>query len=131
MVEPGRVQERRPAGLLRVPFVRRCLMDFDDGASSSAFLVNINVLGAYLAVDKEKMPSLGQAVMCHFNLPDSEREVVARGVVAWLNPRQQHPVHSLPPGIGVKFLQISPEDQGRIERLVEEYVSRQTRGRTD
>ena len=39
-------------------------------------------------------------------------------------PRQQHPVHSLPPGFGVKFEPLGPEDRRSIEDVVDEYVRR-------
>ena len=41
-------------------------------------------------------------------LPESEREASVDGSVAWLNPQQQHPVHSLPPGFGVQFTGTGP-----------------------
>ena len=34
-----------------------------------------------------------------FTPPHKDYEVVLQGTVTWLNPRQQHPVHSLPPGL--------------------------------
>ena len=55
-----RTVERRNNGLLRVPFIRRCAVAFDDGTSVSTFTVNINVLGAYVA--RDQMPQLSQAV---------------------------------------------------------------------
>jgi Tfp pilus assembly protein PilZ len=111
------------AALLRVPFVRRCDLAFDDGTSASAFLVNINALGVYVAHDA--MPKLGQGVRVQFSLPDSERELSLRGSVVWLNPGQQHPVHSLPPGFGVKFLGVPDEDIRGIERVITDYNARQ------
>jgi Tfp pilus assembly protein PilZ len=117
----------RKAVLLRVPFVRRCAVTFDDGRSWSAFIVNINVLGVYIAHDE--MPGLGKAVRVQFSFPDSERELSLEGKVAWLNPRQQHPVHSLPPGFGVKFRDVSPEDVRSIERVITEYKGRNPGGR--
>jgi Tfp pilus assembly protein PilZ len=119
-------EERRSGGALRIPFVRRCNVEFEEGATVSAFLVNINVLGAYLALDD--MPRLGQRVVCRFRLPETEQEVTIGGVVAWTNPRQQHPVHSLPPGFGVGFRQLTDENRSRIEGIVREYLMRQTRG---
>ena len=112
--------DRRYSGLLRVPFVRLCSLAFDDGKTADAFIVNINVLGAYLA--RDEMPTLGQNVSCRFTMPGSERPIAVRGVVVWLNPRQQHPVHSLPPGFGLKFADLTSDDRERIERVVEEYV---------
>jgi Tfp pilus assembly protein PilZ len=113
--------ERRSHGLLRVPFVRRCVLDFSGGGSIQAFLVNINVLGAYVA--RDELPSLGQSVLCRFQVPGTMREMTLAGVVAWVNPRQQHPVHSLPPGFGLKFHGMSADDQRRIEQLIEDYVA--------
>ena len=116
------LSEERPAekaALLRVPFVRRCQLSFDDGTSASAFLVNINALGVYVAHDA--MPRLGQGVRVQFSLPDTERELSLHGSVVWLNPRQQHPVHSLPPGFGVKFKDVSEEDIRHVERVITDY----------
>jgi hypothetical protein len=132
--------ERRSSGLLRVPFIRRCNLSYADGKTSSAFIVNINVLGAYVARDdlplavprvetdgpstKDEMPELGQLVHCRFALPDQACEVAVDGVVSWLNPRQQHPVHSLPPGFGIRFQGLSPDAYAAIQSLVEEYLAR-------
>ncbi len=126
MSGPGDKKERRTGGALRVPFVRRCTVDFPNGTKATAFIVNINVLGAYVALDE--MPGLGQPVTCRFQMPESEHEVVVQGVVAWTNPSQPHPVHSLPPGFGVGFRALSDENRGRIETIVNDYVARQGKG---
>jgi Tfp pilus assembly protein PilZ len=122
----GDKEERRTGGALRVPFVRRCAIDFPNGAKATAFIVNINVLGAYIALDD--IPGLGQPVTCRFQMPESEQEVLVQGVIAWTNPSQPHPVHSLPPGFGVGFRDLAEENCGRIESIVTEYVTRQGRG---
>ena len=49
--------------------------------------------------------------------------------MTWLNPRQQHPVHSLPPGFGVKFDGVSAEDVRSIERVIADYEARNPAGR--
>jgi hypothetical protein len=150
---PGPRTERRSSGLLRVPFIRRCNLRYDDGRSSSAFIVNINVLGAYVARDDvplaapgkpgrrrgkgagaeataiapppgEPMPELGQLVHCRFELPERACAVALDGIVSWLNPKQQHPVHSLPPGFGIKFQGLSLDAHTCIQDLVEEYLAR-------
>ena len=115
------------AAPLRIPFVRRCTLVFDDGVEASAFLVNIYVLGVYVAHDE--MPRLGLGVRVQFSLPDSERELSLGGSVVWVNPRQQHPVHSLPPGFGVKFRGLSAEDIRSIERVITDYKARNPAGR--
>jgi Tfp pilus assembly protein PilZ len=93
-----------------------------DAPVGHAFLVNINVLGTYVA--RDDMPHLGEPVTIRFRTPDTEREVEVHGLVAWLNPRQQHPVHSLPPGFGVSFRDLSDDNRRAIENVVEEYVAR-------
>ena len=112
----------RKAVPLRVPFVRRCEMAFDDGLSGSGFLVNINLRGVYIAYDE--MPTLGQGVKVRFSVPDSDIELSLDGAVAWLNPRQQHPVHSLPPGFGLQFRGLTAEDADVIERVIADYHAR-------
>jgi Tfp pilus assembly protein PilZ len=101
-------------------------VDFEEGATISAFIVNINNQGAYVALDE--MPRLGHKVVCRFRLPETEQELTIDGVVAWTNPRQQHPVHSLPPGFGVGFRGLTEENRSRIESIVREYLMRQNRG---
>jgi hypothetical protein len=114
--------ERRTNGLARVPFIRRCALAFDDGTSSSTFTVNINVLGAYVA--RDQMPRLHQTLTVTLATPGKDAQLLLRGVVTWLNPRQQHPVHSLPPGFGVKFEALSPEDRRCIEGIVDDFLRR-------
>jgi Tfp pilus assembly protein PilZ len=123
MVSVRTEEKRRAGGAIRVPFVRRCRIDWDEGRSESAFIVNINLLGAYVA-DDTLLP-LGLRVVFRFHVPGSEREVVADGVVAWRNPRQQHPVHSLPAGFGVAFRGLNQDACERIEKIVLDYLARQ------
>jgi Tfp pilus assembly protein PilZ len=124
MAAPSKDEKRRAGGAIRVPFVRRCQLDYSGGESESAFIVNINVLGAYVANDV--MPPLGRQVVFRFHIPGSEREVVVDGLVAWTNPQQEHPVHSLPAGFGVAFRALSSEARDRIEQIVFDYLARQS-----
>ena len=123
MTVPKDAEKRRAGGAIRVPFVRRCQIDFQGGRSASAFIVNINVLGAYVAHDV--MPPLGQEVVCRFQVPGREGVVRIDGVVAWTNPVQEHPVHSLPPGFGVAFRSLDGEPRERVENVVFDYLARQ------
>ncbi|HVR70777.1 MAG TPA: PilZ domain-containing protein [Vicinamibacteria bacterium] len=121
---------------VRVPFVRRCRLEFEDGRTGSAFLVNVNVNGAYIARDDlgrpkdfvqapaADLPRLHEAVRCVFQLPGRDRDVVVDAVVSWVNPRQQHPVHGLPPGFGLSFQQMSKKDRDAITWLVNDYLAR-------
>lgn len=100
-------------------------MSFPDGRTGTAFLVNVSVVGAYLALDEA--PPLGAPLSVAFTVPGNSREIEAPSAVVWLNPRQQHPVHSLPPGVGVKFQQLSEADRARIETFVKEHASAKAR----
>jgi hypothetical protein len=130
MTEPmgPRREERRSSGVLRVPFVRRCSVDFGEAPALSAFVVNINILGAYVASNTEAKP--GQPVTCRFRVPGNELDVSASGIVAWLNPIQRHPVHSLPPGFGIRFVDLSEPAKKVIEGIVRDYVTLHTRRRS-
>ena len=109
----------------RVPYVRRCSVAARDGHERSVFIVNINGQGVYLADDV--MPAIGEPMRLRFRTPDSEQEIDAEGVVAWLNPNQLHRVHSLPPGYGIRFSVLPPGARASVERIVEEYLARNPR----
>jgi hypothetical protein len=117
-------RERRSSGLIRVPFVQLCHLDLEgEGEPRRAFLVNINILGAYVAEDSP--PPVGQALRCRFRTPDNDLEMCVDAVVVWINGHQQHPVHSLPRGFGLEFKNVSPESLERLKGIVRDYVSRQ------
>ena len=124
MSDPSRpAEKRRAGGAIRVPFVRRCRLEYGGRVDEGSFIVNINVLGVYVAQDV--MLPLGQKVGVRFPEPGSEREIVAEGVVAWRNPQQEHAVHSLPPGFGIAFRAVSADAKRRIEQIVDAYLDRQ------
>lgn len=120
MPEGGQGRSGNPAH--RIPLVRKCQLTYPDGRPGTAFIVNLSVVGAYLAMDE--IPPLGAQLSVDFTFPDNSREIKASSAVVWLNPRQQHPVHSLPPGVGVKFKGLSEADRARIETFVKDYVAR-------
>jgi Tfp pilus assembly protein PilZ len=105
-----------------VPFVRACSL-WTGGEPLSAFIVNINVLGAYL--ESDEIPAVGTVIAIRFRVPGNEIETEIRGAVAWVNPKQQHLVHSLPPGFGMRFVGLPDAARARIETIVAEYAARQ------
>ncbi len=115
--------DRRASGLLRVPFVRACSLVLEGVSTEGAFIVNINVLGAYLSSDR--IPGLANRLTIRFQTAESEHEIEVAGEVSWVNPHQQHPVHSLPPGFGMKFTSLSDDARQRIESIVRAYTERQ------
>ena len=115
-------EKRRSSGQLRIPYVRRCRMEWADGRESEAFLVNVNVLGAFVADDVLAKP--GERVTCRVGLRNSERGMRIETLVAWVNAQQNHPVDSLPRGYGIRFQDLSADNFERLRLLVEDYVSR-------
>ncbi len=105
-----------------MPYVRRCELRNEDGTRETALIVNINVLGAYVA--SERPARLGQAMGLRFGVPGRAPEVEVHGVVAWINQRQEHPVHSLPLGFGLRFATLDEQARRRIEAVVADYVRR-------
>lgn len=116
---PAKPARRSP---FRVPFVRKCRIAFSDGNSREVFIANINEYGAYLADDV--MPQGGQGMTLRFKLPGNETDVEAMGAVAWINPMQQHPVHSLPAGYGVQFDPLKEPLLSFVLEVVQEYLKR-------
>jgi Tfp pilus assembly protein PilZ len=126
-------RDRRQAG--RVPLVRRCTLVLDDGGVLPALLVNINLSGAYVARDDLGGPppvafdgrvAVGRRLTCRVRLPEREEEVELGGIVSWVNPRQAHPVHSLPPGFGLIFDRVDTRAAAAIERVMAEAARRPT-----
>src|SRR4030095_2294755 len=115
--------ERRAEG--RVPFVRRCALTLPDRREARALIVNINTTGAYLAQD-DLGAGAGAWSPCGLRLPGRADELDVRGVVTWVNARQPHPVHSLPPGFGLTFQDLSPRARAAIEELVADAARRKT-----
>jgi hypothetical protein len=118
-VKAGRSKVRTP---FRVPFVNRCSIEFSDGQRRSVFTADINEYGAYIADDV--MPRAGQGMSLRMKSPGSETEIEATGAVAWLNPKQQHPVHSFPPGYGVKFDPLREAFRLAVDAAVRKYLKR-------
>ena len=116
--------ERRSSGLLRVPFVQACRLAFSDGRALTGFLVNINILGAYVAAEHGQFPALGETLVCSFRTPENDIELMIPCAVAWVNAHQSHPVHSLPPGFGVRFDALAGTDLRRVQDVVDAYIKR-------
>lgn len=125
--------ERRQAG--RVPFVRRCTLELDDARVVPALLVNINLAGAYVArddlggapaVELDGLVTVGRRLVCRVRMPERGVELEVGGVVSWVNARQPHPVHSLPPGFGLTFDRVDARAAAEIERVLVEAASRPT-----
>jgi hypothetical protein len=112
---------------LRVPLLQTCRLEVGE-LRLPAFVVNINVLGAYVSAENAPFlslfPRLGDPVVCWLRR-DGEVEMPIRGTVAWINTQRRAP--RLPPGFGIRFEPLADDDRRWIERMVEEYVRWQPR----
>jgi hypothetical protein len=104
--------------LWRVPFVRRCRVEWG-GNTGDALCCNINTDGVYVAI--HPIPPVGKTVQLRFELPGNAIPVVVEAEVCWENSAQAHKVHSLPPGCGLRFLDLPEPYRERIADLVKEY----------
>jgi len=111
---------RSQTGRRRIPYVRRCSVQENGGSPLTGLICNLSALGAYVAL--EPIPPSGAMVTLSFKLPRSAKPVQVESQVTWENPNQDNPIHGLPPGCGLRFLGLSPEDRRRIDVLIDEYV---------
>ena len=103
---------------LRIPFVRRCTLS-NDGNEQSAFLIDLSVAGVYITADN--LPTEGDEVVLRFRVPGNDRLLEVQAIVVYVNRNQKHPVHSLPPGAGLRFRNLSVPDSRLIVGTIRAY----------
>ena len=103
---------------LRIPFVRRCILS-SGGKEDPAFLIDLSIAGVYVTADN--LPSEGNEVVLKFRVPGNDRLLEVQGIVVYVNLEQKHPVHSLPPGAGLRFRSLSVEDSRMIVGTIRDY----------
>jgi hypothetical protein len=106
------------SGHVRVPYVQRCQIVFDD-RPQLGIVCNVSTLGVYVATDN--VPEVGAHADVSFMLPRDARRFEAGATLAWRNTVAQRQVESLPPGAGFRFDVLAAESRARLERLVLEY----------
>jgi hypothetical protein len=82
-------------------------------------MLDLSLKGAYVAADV--LPTKDESLKVSFCVPGNDRLLSVSAVVAWVNPHQAHPVHSLPPGFGLYFLEAAPQDVIIITRTIQDY----------
>jgi uncharacterized protein (TIGR02266 family) len=70
--------------------------------------------GVFVATHNVFSP--GTSVDLEFTLPDNGGAIIARGEVRWA--AEYNELSDGPPGLGIKFLDLSERDRARIERFV-------------
>ena len=75
-----------------------------------------NISGGGLYIESPDAHQIGQKLELKLKLPNSQSEIELKVEIAWLNPKG---VGDLPPGVGVKYLNLSEADRRRIQALIE------------
>ncbi len=112
---------RQPhSGFNRVPFVQSCAVTWD-GLETTCLVCNISILGVYLHL--EAPVERHREVTLRFRLADDGPEIEAAAVVTWVNEMPAESATGLPPGCGLRFLRVAPEDLRRIAALIAAYLA--------
>jgi Tfp pilus assembly protein PilZ len=107
-------------GKVRVPFIQRATLT-RNGAEEPLFLVDLGVEGAF-AERPDPLP-IGETVWLTFRLPGNEIPLAVGCRVAWANARAGRLVtKSLPPGVGLWFVEMEPAARSRLRAYLSEYL---------
>jgi type IV pilus assembly protein PilZ len=107
-------EDRR--GVDRIP--KKFKMVYNAGtALIHSYLGNIGVGGVFIPTD-HPMES-GTRLRAKLSLPDGEKDLEVICEVVWIRTQEvRTPSGKFPTGMGVKFLNLSPEDKKRIEHAL-------------
>jgi uncharacterized protein (TIGR02266 family) len=115
------VRERMKVAERRAPRVPARLQVLFGGAAGEVltdFTVNVSTGGVF--IETTRRFAVGDPLQTSFLLPDRAQPVRCRSQVAWVNEADRPLTPSLPPGIGLQFLEISAEDRAAIISFVKE-----------
>ncbi len=84
----------------------------------SGYSIDLSSGGLYI---KTELPfDVGEDLMLTFTLSEQNKEKVScRARVAWVNNKKDPSKPKLPPGMGVEFVDLSPEDLASISSFME------------
>ena len=112
---------------LRIPFIQKAALTVA-GRTEHLFLVDLGLLGAF--AERASPLPVGERVTLSFTLPGNEIALTFGCRVAWWHaPGAPLVSKSLPPGIGLEFVDRPDEVQRRLERYLEAYLRREGGGR--
>jgi len=100
----------------RVPARLQVRYGGDGGETLTDFTVNVSTGGIF--VETARPFAVGEALQASFVLPDREEPIESRSRVAWVNTAERPTTPTLPPGIGIQFLDLGEEDRAAILAFV-------------
>lgn len=104
---------------VRIPFVAPCVLAAKGGPRLGS-VCNLSTEGIYVAI--EPAPAAGEAVIVSFRLPGHEETFERAAIVAWVNAEGGQRVRALPPGCGLRFVNLSDSDVVVLTDLVDRYA---------
>ena len=82
-----------------------------------SYLTNIGVGGVFIPTDHPMDP--GSRLHAKISLPNGENDLEINCEVVWIRKQEMiTPSGKFPSGMGVRFLNLSPEDKKKIERIL-------------
>lgn len=91
------------------PYQKEILTDYS---------VNMSTGGVF--IESRMILEEGTEITVKFNLPNTDRIIVAKAMVAWVNSPSAPKKPSLPPGMGLQFLDLSLDDLHTIRAFLAE-----------
>jgi molecular chaperone DnaK len=109
-----------PREATRVPLAHRIQLKFDRFSGFiNEYVSNISPGGIFIRTDAPERP--GQLLEFEFRLGDGYELIHGRGEVVWARERSDGPER--PPGMGVRFIELSPGSKDLIYKIVDDYVA--------
>jgi uncharacterized protein (TIGR02266 family) len=107
----GRRAEDRTGSKIRIVFKRAS--DF-----FRAYISNLGAGGLFIKTT-QTLP-VGTVLQLDFNLPGSDYVIQTKGKVVWARPKEESDERK-PPGLGIQFVRMRPEDNERIRIYITTY----------
>jgi uncharacterized protein (TIGR02266 family) len=85
---------------------------------STSFSYNMGTLGVF--IETPAILPVGTPLVLEFSLPDSDRFISCNARVAWTNEPDALKKPSFPPGMGVQFIDPTPEDLHAMTEFLKE-----------
>jgi uncharacterized protein (TIGR02266 family) len=109
-----------PLDSRRVPLATKVQFKFDRFSGFiSEYSANISPTGMYIV--SEKPEPVGRILDLEFRLGDGFEIITGQGEVVWSRSVPEGP--SRPPGMGIRFMELSPGSKDLIRRIVDQYVA--------
>jgi molecular chaperone DnaK len=109
-----------PRDSTRVPLAHRIQLKFDRFSGFiNEYFSNISPGGIFIRTDTPEPP--GQLLDFEFRLGDGYELIRGRGEVVWA--RQRGEGLERPPGMGVRFIELSPGSKDLIYKIVDDYAA--------